>query len=125
MSADESLMSVIHDHLETEAYKDQTWEGTFAEYLAIARENPAVIRNAYQRIYDMVLSYGYREITRQKRRVLHYNFFEDPLEGGRDAVFGLDEALMRLVGIFKSAAYSYGTEKRVLLLHGPVGSAKS
>jgi serine protein kinase len=32
---------------------------------------------------------------------------------------------MRLVNVFKSAAYGYGTEKRVLLLHGPVGSSKS
>jgi len=33
--------------------------------------------------------------------------------------------LMKLVHFFKSAAFGYGTEKRVLLLHGPVGSAKS
>ena len=32
---------------------------------------------------------------------------------------------MKLVSFFKSAAMGYGTEKRVLLLHGPVGSAKS
>ena len=34
-------------------------------------------------------------------------------------------ALMRLVNIIKSAALNYGAERRVLLLHGPVGSAKS
>jgi serine protein kinase len=32
---------------------------------------------------------------------------------------------MKMVNIFKSAAQRYGTEKRILLLHGPVGSAKS
>jgi serine protein kinase len=32
---------------------------------------------------------------------------------------------MKFVNFFKSAALGYGTEKRVLLLHGPVGSAKS
>ena len=32
---------------------------------------------------------------------------------------------MRLVHNIKSAAYGYGTEKRILLLHGPVGSSKS
>ncbi len=31
---------------------------------------------------------------------------------------------MQLVNTFKSAALGYGTERRVLLLHGPVGSAK-
>jgi serine protein kinase len=32
---------------------------------------------------------------------------------------------MRLVNFFKAASQGYGTEKRVLLLHGPVGSSKS
>jgi len=32
---------------------------------------------------------------------------------------------MKLVNIFKSAAKRYGTERRVILLHGPVGSSKS
>ena len=32
---------------------------------------------------------------------------------------------MQLVNTFKSAAQGYGTERRVLLLHGPVGSSKS
>ena len=32
---------------------------------------------------------------------------------------------MHQVNIFKSASRHYGTERRVLLLHGPVGSAKS
>ena len=32
---------------------------------------------------------------------------------------------MRLVNVFKSAAQGYGTERRVILLHGPVGSSKS
>ncbi|MCK5504494.1 MAG: serine protein kinase, partial [Thermodesulfovibrionia bacterium] len=53
------------------------------------------------------------------------NFFDDPNNDGKDAVYGLDISLMKLVNVFKSAAHRYGTEKRVLLLHGPVGSAKS
>jgi serine protein kinase len=32
---------------------------------------------------------------------------------------------MRLVNVFKAAANEYGTEKRIILLHGPVGSSKS
>ena len=32
---------------------------------------------------------------------------------------------MHLVNTFKTAAQGYGTERRVLLLHGPVGSSKS
>ena len=32
---------------------------------------------------------------------------------------------MRLVHVLQSAAQRYGTERRVILLHGPVGSSKS
>src|SRR5258708_19338847 len=32
---------------------------------------------------------------------------------------------MRLVHVLKAAAEGYGPEKRVILLHGPVGSSKS
>ena len=32
---------------------------------------------------------------------------------------------MRLMNVLKSAAQGYGTERRIILLHGPVGSAKS
>ena len=40
-------------------------------------------------------------------------------------MFGLDVPLMKLVNVFKAAAHGYGAEKRVILLHGPVGSSKS
>jgi serine protein kinase len=73
----------------------------------------------------MIMSYGVDtyEVSREKR--IHYRFFDDPEEEGRDAIFGLDQALEQLVHAFKSAASGYGIEKRVLLLHGPVGSSKS
>ena len=60
-----------------------------------------------------------------KKKLIHYNFFDDPLGNGQDAIYGLDIPLMKLVNIFKSAAQRYGTERRVILLHGPVGSSKS
>ena len=40
-------------------------------------------------------------------------------------IFGLEGTLMDLVRFIRGAAGGYGTERRVLLLHGPVGSAKS
>ena len=39
-------------------YKELHWEGSFEEYLAIVRERPQVTRNAYQRVYDMIIGYG-------------------------------------------------------------------
>ena len=88
-------------------------------------ENPEVIRTAYQRLYDMILSYGVdvRETGREKE--VHYRFFDDPDNDGKDAVYGLNGPLNHLVNALKSAAAGYGIERRVLLLHGPVGSSKS
>ncbi|PYT33946.1 MAG: serine protein kinase [Acidobacteria bacterium] len=106
-------------------FRDQHWEGSFEDYLQIVRHNPKVTRTAFQRIYDMILSKGTREYYEYKKKIIHYNFFDDKDHGGIDAIFGLDIPLMKLVNVFKSAAQRYGTEKRVLLLHGPVGSSKS
>ena len=89
------------------------------------RERPKVTRNAFQRVYDMVLSYGTDEYIDNKKKLVHYNFFQDPIDGGKDAVFGLDIPLMRLMNVLHAASEGYGPEKRVILLHGPVGSSKS
>ncbi|MGH9868412.1 MAG: PrkA family serine protein kinase [Candidatus Polarisedimenticolia bacterium] len=107
------------------AFRDQHWEGTFEEYLDTVRQHPEVTRTAFQRIYDMILSKGWYEYYDHKKRIIHYNFFDDVDGDGRDAIYGLDIPIMKLVNAFKSAAQRYGTEKRVLLLHGPVGSSKS
>ncbi len=106
-------------------YRDLSWEGSFEEYLRIVSERPEVTRNAFQRLYDMVLSYGSEEYVDNKKKIVRYHFFQDPDGGGADAVFGLDIPLMRLMSVLKAAAHGYGPEKRVILLHGPVGSSKS
>jgi serine protein kinase len=106
-------------------YEELSWEGSFEEYLELVRRNPKVTRTAFQRCYDMIMSHGKTEYIDNKKKLIRYHFFDDEKNAGKDAVFGLDVQLMRLANIFKSAALSYGTEKRVILLHGPVGSAKS
>jgi len=108
-----------------EEYRHLHWEGSFDEYLEIVQKRPTVCRSAFQRCYDMILSYGREEYIDSRKRLIRYPFFRDEHNGGEDAIYGLDIPLMRLVNVFKSAAFGYGTEKRVLLLHGPVGSSKS
>ena len=101
------------------------WSGTFDEYLDLVKQNPKISRNAFQRMFDMIIEAGTEEYVDFKKPVVRYKFFDDLPNNGKDAVFGLDVALMKLVNILKAAALGYGTEKRVILLHGPVGSAKS
>jgi serine protein kinase len=119
------IYNLVEKSVDLEKFRELSWTGGFNDYLSLVTENPRVSRNAYQRLYDMIVSYGTVDYKLMKEKMVHYNFFDDPIESGRDAVYGLDKPLMRLVGHIKSGAFGYGTERRVLLLHGPVGSAKS
>ncbi|MGM0556190.1 MAG: PrkA family serine protein kinase [Myxococcota bacterium] len=125
MSPKESLLHQLGSHQDVEEYQHLHWEGSLEDYLDLIREDPNIVRTAYQRLYDMVLSYGTEEYIDNKKKIVKYKFFDDPINDGKDAIYGLDIPLMRLVNVFKSAAMQYGTEKRIILLHGPVGSSKS
>lgn len=119
------ILGMIAELQDVQQYQELTWEGSFSDYLDILRDDPGVARNAYQRLYDCIMHFGFEEYTEYKKRIVRYKFFDDPIDNGKDAVFGIDVHLMKLVNVFKSAALGYGPEKRVILLHGPVGSAKS
>lgn len=120
-----NLLSVIANVRHAENYKELHWEGSFEDYLRLVQESPRITRNAFQRMYDMILSHGTEEVVEHKKKITRYRFFRDESHGGRDAVYGIDQSLSHLVDTFKAAAKGYGPERRVILLHGPVGSSKS
>ena len=119
------LSSIIRDKLHPEKFQELHWEGSFDDYLEMVQKNPKVARTAFQRLYDMILSFGMGEYTEFRQKVIHYKIFDDPISHGKDAIFGLDKYLMKLVDVIKAAARGYGPERRIILLHGPVGSSKS
>jgi len=106
-------------------YAELNWTGTYEQYLNMVMETPAIARTAFKRMYDMISSYGSKTYVEYKKQITHHHFFDDPIDGGKDAIFGLDVHLMKLVNVLKAGAFQYGPEKRVILLHGPVGSSKS
>jgi len=121
----QQLLENISRNIDPQVYYQEHWEGTFDQYLDIVLKTPKVTRTAYERLYDMVLSHGTYPDEESPEGSVRYRFFDDPDNDGRDAIFGLTRPLMDLVNVFKSAALKYGSERRVLLLHGPVGSSKS
>lgn len=125
MSTGKAILSSLRQQLNLNDYRKKHWEGGFDEYLDIVAEHPEVTRSAYQRLYDMILSHGTEVVYEQKEKITRYKFFTEFAAAHGDAIYGLDRPLMHLVNAFKSAAKGYGTERRVLLLHGPVGSSKS
>ncbi len=124
-SASSALLDIIAEKQDATRFRTLLWEGTFADYLSLVENNPGISRNAYQRLYDLIESFGSETYTEYKKPITRYKFFDDPIGDGKDAVFGIDIHLMKLVRVLRAAALGYGPERRVLLLHGPVGSAKS
>lgn len=94
---------------------------TMNEYLDIVMATPGVSRTAYQRTYDMILSAGTQKIVEYRKTLTRYNFFDN----SECPIFGLNQTLYDLVQVFRGAAGGYGTERRLILLRGPVGSSKS
>ena len=126
MSGGREILDLVVSNQDQDQFQRQNWTGTFEQYLDKVRQDPKVTRNAYERVYDMIMSYGTETIEDSTRnKLVRYNFFDDPDNHGQDAVYGLIRPLAALVKAFESAAKGYGIEKRVLLLHGPVGSSKS
>jgi serine protein kinase len=125
MSKGKGILNAVRQQQNLNDYRKKHWEGSFDEYLDTVAEHPEVCRSAYQRLYDMILSHGTEDIYENKEKITRYKFFTEFAAKHGDAIYGLDRPLMHLVNAFKSAAKGYGTERRVLLLHGPVGSSKS
>ena len=125
MTSASDIFSVVQQAANKDRFLEQHWEGSFEDYLGLVCANPSLARSAFQRIYDMILHFGCERYTWMREELARYPFFSDPIDDGADAIYGLDRPLMNLVDFFKSAAQRYGTERRILLLHGPVGSSKS
>ena len=103
--------------------RESQWEGTFLDYLALVRENPAIAQLAPGRIYNMVMQKGIAPIQDSPKLpdyedIVSYHFFNE-------ALFGLDEPLHDIMKFFKAGARRTETGKRILILVGPVSSGKS
>ncbi len=102
-------------------YRKLTETLTFPEYFERVHNQPRLAYSAYQRLYSMIISGGTYTIERYRKTITKFKFFNDP----EIPIFGLEETIESLVKHIKGAANWHGTERRILLLHGPVGSSKS
>jgi serine protein kinase len=119
--ATKDRLSALAKHFDSKSYKDFHRTMSFNDYLNATYDEPKLIRSAYQRLYDMILSKGISTKERYRKTLNLYHFFDDV----DCPIYGLEENLHQLVLAIRGAAGWYGPEKRVILLHGPVGSSKS
>jgi serine protein kinase len=94
-----------------------SWEGTFADYFDIVKDNARVAQLSHARIFDMIMSAGV-ESGKTAQGAPTYEFFADE-------IYGLEKPLQQVVEYFNSAAQRLEVRKRILLLMGPVGGGKS
>jgi serine protein kinase len=83
-------------------------------YLELVRQNPRIAASAPERVYDMITADGFTAGLDAAKAT----FFADEL-------FDLERPLAQLVSYFESAAQGHETRRRILLLWGPPGGAKS
>ena len=86
------------------------------EYIDRVAERPSIAASAHQRVHDMVKAGGVTDGLHVGE--VSYPFFSADL-------FGLDVPLERVVRYFETAAQGHETRRRILLLWGPPGGAKS
>jgi serine protein kinase len=109
----DEIFRKIDEH--TQRHRVNRWEGTFRDYLPMVLENPRLAQLAHARIYDMVRSCG---VDLDEQGTERFHFFAREL-------FGIDEALAKVVEYLKAAAMGSEVGKRILMLYGPPSSGKS
>ena len=60
------IQSFMEKNFKVADFTHLHWEGSFQEYIDRVSENPLVARNAFQRIYDMIISFGTKEYVEYK-----------------------------------------------------------
>ena len=126
MSEGRSIISLVAERQDLEQFRKKNWEGSFEEYLDLVRErsagDPQRLRARLR--HDHVVRH--RDRTRSIAKSTSATASSAiPTTTAATPCSAWTTRLALLVNAFKSAAKGYGIEKRVLLLHGPVGSSKS
>lgn len=99
------------------------WKGSLDEYLELVRQDVRPhIRTSVQYIADMIEHFGYTDYLNCGQKIRHYKIFDDPFVVG-EGVFGQDRMLMELVSQMRMTGK--GSEERIIVLRGPVATAKS
>ena len=101
------------------------WEGTLIDYMGKVEEMPEIANLSPARIYNMIMKQGTSPVdesikTKGYEDLVWYNFFSGKIFGNRTA-----EAIHDIMRFLKASARRTETGKRILMLVGPVASAKS
>ena len=124
----ESVLDSIAEYVEAD-FQNQRRVLSYDEYLRIFQEQPERYgRDAAGYLLDMILHYGTEKIASPMGEKTRYKIFDQPFlpEGEAKAVclIGQEEVQQKVVAHLENFRRE-GRPNRVLLMHGPNGSAKS
>jgi len=98
---------------------------SFGEYFSLFGADPArQVRSAAQYLRDVLDHFGTETVRTPRGTMQRWRLFDVPWDNGKDALMGQEEvqgSLYRLISNFARE----GRTNRLILLHGPNGSAKS
>jgi serine protein kinase len=98
---------------------------SFAEYLNLVVSEPRrQLRSSTQYIVDCFEHYGSTTVKYPWGEVRHFNLFDAPWAGGEDRLFGQEHVQNAVYRVLRSFVQD-GRPNKLILLHGPNGSAKS
>jgi serine protein kinase len=98
---------------------------SFGEYIGLAHKDMVrQVRSAAHYLRDVFDYFGTTKVRQPRGETIRYNLFDCPWDEGRDCLRGQEDvqtAIYRLISNFARE----GRTNRLILLHGPNGSAKS
>jgi serine protein kinase len=98
---------------------------SFAEYLNLVVAEPLrQLRTSTQYIVDAFDHYGTSQVKYPWGEVRRFHLFDAPWASGEDRLFGQEHVQNSVYRVLKSFVHD-GRPNKLLLLHGPNGSAKS
>jgi len=103
----------------TGSHQAKHWEGEFSLFLhdTFQRHPAQIARTSHQYIWDMLQWHGQEHPDEEKKTHASSIFTQE--------LFGIDEALNRIVEYYKSASAGSEVGRRLLLLLGPPSGGKS
>jgi serine protein kinase len=119
----ERLQSLGHEI--REAYAKNKRVMSFDEYFALFAAQPErQARSAAQYIKDVFDHFGTEEVRHPRGVITRWKLFDCPWDGGRDRLIGQEDAHARIYRTLTNFTRE-GRVNKLILLHGPNGSAKS
>jgi predicted Ser/Thr protein kinase len=98
---------------------------SFSEYLGLVASEPRrQLRSSTQYIVDCFEHYGSTTVKYPWGEVRHFHLFDAPWASGEDRLFGQEHVQNAVYRVLRSFVQD-GRPNKLILLHGPNGSAKS